>query len=84
MLTVFYKNIEAVPSRMESKDWHVGDKLDLTRSEILHVESVYADLEELEHILFLIDGIPQHKRLRYQQWFGDDAKFIANCLRYKI
>lgn len=59
--------------------WNLGNKLDIP---ISNVTEIQADGDELEWIRDSFTGIPDYINARVLNWYDDDAKFIANCLRY--
>lgn len=63
--------------------WHVNAPISGFLGVVNLVAEVQADGHELEWIQKNITGIPQCMLTRVQTWFGDDAKFIANCLPQK-
>jgi hypothetical protein len=72
------------------RQWHVDQKLSgLKLSGLLDsislVKEVQADGHELEWIQENISGIPFCKPevKRVQCWYGEHAKFIANCIPLK-
>jgi hypothetical protein len=68
-----------------TRQWHVDQKLSGLLDSISLVKEVQADGHELEWIGDNISGIPFCKPevKRVQCWFGDHAKFIANCIPLK-
>ena len=74
MLYVVVKNGAAV-------SWHIGEIINL--DEIQDVTEVQADGHELEWVLENISNIPIWNKNSASKsvlnWYGDHAKFIANC-----
>lgn len=67
------------------RQWHVGQKISGLLDNISLVKEVQADGHELEWIQENISGIPFCKPevKRVQCWYGEHAKFIANCIPLK-
>ena len=61
------------------KKWHVGENFPPFECDT--VTEVQADGEELEWVKENIQNIPMAKN-RVLCWYGDHAKFIANCLPF--
>jgi len=67
------------------RTWHIDQDLSGLLDNIHLVKEVQADGDELVWVHKNITGIPQCNPMikRVQIWFGDDAKFIANCIPSK-
>ncbi len=64
--------------------WHTGEKIRLLAENISDVVEVQADGHELEWVETHTKNIPLAVgSLSVHRWFGDHAKFIANCLPKK-
>lgn len=57
--------------------WHLGNKCSLPVSTVTEIQ---ADGDELEWIRSSFTGLPNYSDARVLNWYGDHAKFIANCL----
>lgn len=59
---------------------HFGEKR--PDFEVQHVTEIQADCDELEVILGQFVNLPHIRGARSMKWFGDQAKFIAQNIRY--
>ena len=67
------------------RQWHVDQPISGLLDKMDLVKEIQADGDELEWVLNNITGIPRCDPgfKRVQAWYGDDAKFIANCIPHK-
>lgn len=70
-------------SNKVERSWHLDQPYCNLLDDINLVTEIQADGDELDWVLKNIAGIPYCATKRVMSWYGDHAKFIANCLPKK-